>query len=52
MVRVRFTDTASERKALGFLAGMFSFKTWKTGETVLPEAALPFLALEGDLIPG
>lgn len=47
MVRIRFTDAASERRALSFLAGRFSFKTWKTGETVLSESALPFLALEG-----
>jgi len=47
MVRIRFADTVAERRALGFLAGRFSFKSWKTGETVLSEAALPFLALEG-----
>jgi hypothetical protein len=47
MVRIRFKDSASERRALGYLAGRFSFKTWKSGETVLPEAALPFLAIEG-----
>ena len=47
MVRIRFPDPASERRALGYLAGRFSFKTWKEGHTVLPEAALPFLALEG-----
>ncbi len=47
MVRIRFKDPASERRALGYLAGRFSFKTWQTGETILPETALPFLAVEG-----
>ena len=47
MVRIRFADSASERRALGFLAGRFSLNTWKTGETVVSEGALPFLALEG-----
>jgi hypothetical protein len=47
MIVLRFPDEASERKALGFLAGRFSFRTWATGETLVPEVALPFLALEG-----
>jgi len=47
MIKIRFSDAAAERRALGYLAGRFSFKTWSTGETVVPEAALSALALEG-----
>jgi hypothetical protein len=38
-VIIRFPDSASERRALGFLAGRFSFKSWVTGETMVPEQA-------------
>ena len=47
MIRIRFKDAQIERKAIGYLAGRFSFKTWDTGETLVPESALPFLAHEG-----
>lgn len=47
MIKIRFPDVGNERKALGWLPGRFSFKTWATGETLLPEEALPFLAREG-----
>jgi hypothetical protein len=47
MIIIRFTDEASERRALGWLAGRFSFKTWATGELMLSEDALPDLAREG-----
>ncbi|HWE94153.1 MAG TPA: hypothetical protein VG269_09335 [Tepidisphaeraceae bacterium] len=47
MIRILFSDAATERKALGFLAGRFSFKSWANGETVVPEAALSALAVEG-----
>ena len=47
MVIIRFPDEASECRGLGYLAGRFSFKTWATGETVVPEAALAHLAVEG-----
>lgn len=47
MIIIRFTDTASERRGLGYLAGRFSFKSWVSGETLVPEEALPFLAREG-----
>jgi hypothetical protein len=47
MIKIHFSDAAAERKALGFLAGRFSFKSWATGETVVPEAALSALAVEG-----
>jgi hypothetical protein len=47
MIIIRFPDQTTERRALGFLAGRYSFKTWDTGETMVPEAALPHLAVEG-----
>ena len=47
MVIIRFPDAATECRGLGYLAGRFSFKTWSTGETMVPEAALPHLAVEG-----
>jgi hypothetical protein len=47
MIRIRFPDAASERRALGYLAGRFSFKSWASGDTIVPAAALPSLALEG-----
>ena len=47
MVKVRFPNSESERKALGFLAGRFSFKTCADGYTLVPEAALARLAGEG-----
>ncbi len=47
MILIRFPDAVSERRALGYLAGRFSFKSWASGETLVPEAALPALAVEG-----
>ena len=47
MTVIRFPDSQTERRALGYLAGRFSFTTWKTGETLVPEAALSALAVEG-----
>jgi len=46
MILVRFPNADAERRALGFLAGRFSFKTWATGEVLVPESALAFLATE------
>jgi hypothetical protein len=47
MVIIRFADAETERKALGYLAGRFTFKSWASGETMVPEAVLPILAREG-----
>ena len=47
MVIIRFADPQMERRALGYLAGRFSFKTWATGDTMIPEEALAHLAAEG-----
>jgi hypothetical protein len=47
MVRIRFGDAEAKRHALGYLAGRFQFKSWASGEMLVPEAALAALALEG-----
>ena len=47
MIVIRFADAETERRALGYLAGRFSFTSWAGGETMVPEAALPHLAREG-----
>jgi hypothetical protein len=47
MIRIRFPDAETEKRALGFLAGRFSFRSWSNGETLVPSAALAALALAG-----
>ncbi len=47
MILIHFRDPESKRRALGFLAGRFSFKSWATGEMAVPEQALAHLATEG-----
>jgi hypothetical protein len=47
MIEIRFADLESKRRAIGKLAGRYSFKSWATGEMLVPEAALGFLAVEG-----
>jgi len=47
MIIIRFADESTERRALGFLAGRFSFKTFSDGRTLVPPAAVTALALEG-----
>ncbi len=47
MIVIRFDDNESKRRAMGFLAGRFSFKSWVSGEMAVPEAALAHLATEG-----
>ena len=44
---IRFKDAEAKKRALGYLAGRFSFKSWTSGEMIVPEMALPELALEG-----
>lgn len=44
MVIIRFEDTETESRAIGWLAGRFSFRTWANGDLVLNEEALPSLA--------
>jgi hypothetical protein len=47
MIIIRFPDVESKRAALSRLAGRFGFKSWATGEMLVPVDALPFLAVEG-----
>jgi hypothetical protein len=47
MILIRFPDVEVKRAALSRLAGRFNFKTWATGEMLVPEDALAFLAVEG-----
>ena len=46
MIRIRFADLDAKKRALGRLAGRYSFKSWATGEMLVPEGALGFLATE------
>ena len=48
MVIITFPDAETQKKALGFLLGRFSGKVLKTGEHIVPEAALAALA-EGNI---
>lgn len=47
MIKLRFPNSDSERKAIGYLAGRFPFKTFAEGHTLVPESALSSLAMEG-----
>ena len=44
MVIVTFPDKQTEKKAIGFLLGRFFGKFFKSGEHVVPEAAVEALA--------
>ena len=44
MVVITFPDRDTQKKALGFLLGRFSGRVLKTGEHLVPEAALAALA--------
>jgi hypothetical protein len=46
MVLIRFTDAQSKRQAMETLVGEFSFRSWSSGEMLVPEEALPCLARE------
>ena len=46
MIIIRFPDTESKHRALGFLSGRFSIKSWASGEMAVPETALAHLATE------
>ena len=46
MIIIRFADADSKRRALGYLAGRYSFKSWTTGEMAVPDSALAYLATE------
>jgi hypothetical protein len=47
MILIRFPDLEAKRRALGFLPGRFSFTTYRSGEMLVPHAALGELALAG-----
>lgn len=47
MIIIRFPDEESKRRALGCLPGRYPGKSWATGEMMVPEEALGFLAREG-----
>jgi hypothetical protein len=44
MVVITFPDSETQKKALGFLLGRFSGTVLKSGEHIVPEAALAALA--------
>lgn len=47
MVLITFPDRDTERRALGFLLGRFSGRVLRSGEHLVPEAALESLAEQG-----
>jgi len=47
MILIRFADAETEKRGLGYLAGRFSGRSWSSGETLVPEEALPLLEAEG-----
>lgn len=47
MILIRFPNAEAKRLALSRLAGRFAFKSWASGEMLVPEDALPFLAVHG-----
>ena len=44
MVTITFPDRDTEKRALGFLLGRFSGRVLRSGEHIVPEAALEALA--------
>ena len=44
MITITFPDREAEKRALGFLLGRFSGRVLKSGEHLVPEAALEALA--------
>ena len=44
MVTITFSDRTTEKRALAFLLGRFSGKVLRSGEHLVPEAALEALA--------
>ena len=47
MILIRFPNPEAKRAALGRLAGRFCFKSYASGDMLVPEDALAFLAIEG-----
>jgi len=46
MILIRFSDPVTERRALGYLAGRFSFRSRSDGVMLVPDQALSVLARE------
>ena len=46
MITITFSDRETEKRALAFLLGRFSGRVLKSGEHLVPEAALEALASE------
>ena len=46
-ILIRFPDKETEQRALGKLIPRFSGKSWASGEVMVPEQALAYLATEG-----
>ena len=47
MILIRFPNDEAKQAAWSGLVGRFNFKSWATGEMLVPEDALAFLALRG-----
>ena len=46
-IYIRFENDDAEAQGLGVLAKQFSFRTWRTGVTIIPPSALVFLEQRG-----
>lgn len=46
MVSIKFADRDMKRRAIGFLAGRFWARVLRSGEVIVPDAALEALAAE------
>jgi hypothetical protein len=46
MVTIKFPDTETQDRAVGFLAGHFSGRLLRSGEVIVPEAAVEALVEE------
>jgi hypothetical protein len=46
MILIRFPNEDAKNRALELLLGEFPFKSWLSGDMLLPEEALPLLARE------
>ena len=46
MILIRFPNEGGKDRALELLLGEYPFKSWHSGELLLPEEALPLLARE------
>lgn len=47
MITIRFPDRPTEKRALAFLLGRFSGRVLRSGDHIVPEAALEALADHG-----